>query len=212
MKALMGLITALSIPLMILNMLGGIVSGIWLAILGEWGVVGTGVLFFFVSTGLLGFALMPSLLFMAPAAMCAEKGNTFGLVCFGALSSIYTLGLITVWCCGILFLFVKDATASSLIPRLIWSYGVATGPWAYMASKDQGEGGEGFASTMATFLAELAYVVIILLVLFTPLTLLAAIKVFSGFMAVGFFLQLTVAVMIQREKKRLAEQSSALYE
>ena len=35
MKALMALVTALSIPLMILNMLGGIVSGIWLAILGE---------------------------------------------------------------------------------------------------------------------------------------------------------------------------------
>ena len=40
MKALMGLITALSVPLMILNILGGIVSGIWLAILGRWGTVG----------------------------------------------------------------------------------------------------------------------------------------------------------------------------
>jgi hypothetical protein len=79
MKALMALITALSIPLMILNMLGGIVSGIWLAILGEWGAVGTGILFFFVSTWLLGFALMPSLLFAAPAAYCAKKGKTFGL-------------------------------------------------------------------------------------------------------------------------------------
>ena len=36
MRVLMGLITALSIPFMILNMSGGVVSGIWLAILGEW--------------------------------------------------------------------------------------------------------------------------------------------------------------------------------
>lgn len=202
MKALMGFVTALSIPLMILNILGEIVSGIWLAFLGEWGAVGMGILFFFVSSGLLGFALIPSLLFAAPAAMCAENGKTFGLICFGALSSLYTLGLITVWCCGILFLFVKDAASCSLIPRLIWSYGVATGPWVYMAYKNQGQGGEGFTSTMATFLAELAYVVIILLVLLTPLTLLGAIKVFGGFMAIAFFLQLTVVVIMQREEKR----------
>lgn len=211
MKAIVGLITALSIPLMILNMLGGIVSGIWLAILGEWGAVGTGILIFFVSTLLLSFALMPSFLLAAPAAYFGEKGKTIGLVFFGALSSIYILGLITIWCCGILFLFVKDATASSLIPRLIWSYGIATGPWAYMASKE-GQGEEGFASTMATFLAELAYVVIILLVLFSPISLLGAIKVFGGFMVVGLILQLSVVVMIQKEQKRFAEQSGALDE
>ena len=53
MKRLTGLIAALTIPLMILNMLGGIVSGIWLAILGDWGTFGLGILLFFVSTGLL---------------------------------------------------------------------------------------------------------------------------------------------------------------
>lgn len=130
MKALMGLVTALSIPLMILNMLGGIVSGVWLGVLGEWRIIGAGILVFFVSTGLLGFALMPSLLLAAPAAYCAEKGKTGGLVLFGALSSFYILALITAWCCGILFMFVKDATPGSLIPRLLWSYGLATGPWA----------------------------------------------------------------------------------
>ena len=210
MKALGGLITALSIPLMILNFLGGIVSGIWLAILGEWGAFGLGILFFFTSTGILGFALMPSLLFAAPATICAEKGKTFGLVCFGALSSIYTLTLITIWCCAILFIFAKDATASSTIPRLIWSYGVATGPWAYMASKDQGQGGEDLASTMATFLAELAYVVVIILVLFTPMPLIGVIKVFGGFMSLGFVLQLLVTVMIYKEEKEFAEQRNAL--
>jgi hypothetical protein len=32
------LAAALSVPLGLLNMLGGIVAGIWLAILGEWGM------------------------------------------------------------------------------------------------------------------------------------------------------------------------------
>lgn len=212
MKTLLGVIKALSIPLMVLNMLGGIVSGIWLAILGEWGVLGMGILLIVTSTSLLGLALMPSLLFVAPATICAQKGKAWGLICFGAISNIYILALITVWCCGILFIFIKDASVSSLIPRLIWSYGVATGPWVYMATKDQEQGSGSFASTMATFLAELGYVVIILLVLFTPLMLLGAIKVFGAFMAVGFFLQLTVSVMIQKEESRFAELSTELYE
>lgn len=205
MKALVRLIAALSIPLMLLNVLGGIVSGIWLAILGEWGAIVTGVLSVFVSSELLGFALMPGLLFAAPAAYCAEKGKTIGLVLFVALSSIYTMGLITAWCCAVLFYFVRDATTTTVIPLMIWSYGVAIGPWSYMASKDQGPGGEGFASTMATFLAELAYVVIILLFLFSRITRFGAIKVFGGIMAVGVILQLTIAVLIQMEKKRSVE-------
>ena len=206
MKALSGLITALSIPLMILNMLGGIVAGIWLAILGEWSTIGAGILVFFVSTGILGFVIMPSILLAIPAALCAQKGKTFGLVCFGALSSLYILAVITLWCCGILFFFLRDATASSLIPRLLWSYGLATGPWAYMASKDaQGGGSEGFASMFATFLAQLAYVTIMILVIFTPITLLGAIKVFAGFMAVALVIQMTLAVLNQKEMKTAEE-------
>jgi hypothetical protein len=198
MKALMALVTALSIPLMILNMLGGVVSGRWLGVLGEWSIIGAGILVFFVSTGLLGFALMPSLLLTAPATYCAENGKTAGLVFFGALSSVYILGLITAWCCGVLYLFVKDASAGSLIPRLLWSYGLATGPWTYMAAKDA-QGGESFASMLATFLAQLAYVTIIFLVIFTPVTIVEAVKVFAAFMTVGLVVQMALAVLIQKE-------------
>ena len=42
-------ITALTVPIMLLNLLGGIVSGIWLAILGEWGEIFRGILFMVVA-------------------------------------------------------------------------------------------------------------------------------------------------------------------
>ena len=140
MKTLMGLVAALSLPLMVLNVLGGIVSGIWLAVLRDWGAIGLGVGLFLVSTLVLGIAIMPSLLLAAPAAMFAERGKTVGVLFFSTLSSLYILALITVWCCVIFFVFVKGATAANYIPRLIWSYGAATGPWAYMASQDQASG------------------------------------------------------------------------
>jgi len=37
------LITLLSVPLMVINLLGGVVSFIWLAVLGEWGIIGYGI-------------------------------------------------------------------------------------------------------------------------------------------------------------------------
>jgi hypothetical protein len=198
MKALMGLISALSFPLMLLNGFGGIISGIWLAVIRDWRPLGLGIGFFLFSSLILGLALAPSLLLAAPAAYFAEKGKTLGVVCFGALSSLYVLTLITVWCCGVLFLFVRDAQATTFIPRLIWSYGVATGPWAYMASKDESD--EGFGSTFAVFLAMLAYLVLMLLVAFFGISLIGAVKVFGSFMLVGLFVQTTMLALIQRAR------------
>ena len=37
------IIDILSVPIIILNIAGSIVGGIWLAILGEWKLIGTGV-------------------------------------------------------------------------------------------------------------------------------------------------------------------------
>lgn len=38
-------LNGLTVPIMILNLLGGIVSGIWLAFLGEWGAIVRGIIF-----------------------------------------------------------------------------------------------------------------------------------------------------------------------
>lgn len=203
MKALLGLITILSGPLAILNILGGIVSGIWLAVLGEWGIIWLGFLAILVSSLALGLVLTPATLLTSLAVISAEKGKTFGMLCLLALSNLYVIGIITVWCCGVLFALVKDATSISLIPSLIWSYGIATGPWGYMAFKEQ-KGGTGDASTLATFLAELAYVVIMLMVIFSAVTLAQALKVFAGFMLVGLVILMTVAYLVQKEMKELA--------
>ncbi len=143
---------------------------------------------------------MPSVLLAAPAVYFAERGKTLGLVFFSALSSLYTLALIAVWCFGALFLFVKDASAANLIPRLIWSYGVATGPWGSMALKEEGPDDRGFAATFAVFLAQLAYLVIMLLVIFSSITWIGALRVFGAFMLVALAIQMTVFVLVQRER------------
>lgn len=110
MKVLLGFISAVTIPLAFLNLLGGIVSGIWLAIIGQWGVIGLGIFFFIASTFGLSFVLIPALLLSAPAVYCSEKGKTFPMLCFITLSNLYVIVVITVWCCSILYMFAKGAT------------------------------------------------------------------------------------------------------
>lgn len=206
MKVFMAVITTLSVPLVALNLLGGAVSGIWLAVIGDWHAVGLGVLCLVVSASTMDFALIPTMLFAAPAIAFAQRGKTFGLLCFSFLSSLYTLGLVTAWCCGILLLFVRDSTQSNLIPRLIWSYGVATAPWAYLASKG-GPGSENVASMVATFLAEVGYIVVVLLVLLSSITFLGVIGVFGAFMGAALGIQLMVTVTLLKAQRAMLERT-----
>jgi hypothetical protein len=211
MKALLWVVAALGLALPILNILGGIVSCIWLAILGEWGAVGLGIILFLLSILILRFAPMPSDLFRAPAAYCLERGKTFGLLWLCAFSNLYVLACVTVWCCAILFLFVNDATASTLIPQLVWSYGVAGGALLYMAAKDRGpEGLIGAATTLTTLFAELAYVVVMLLFILTNIALLQAMMIFGAFMIVAFVVKTSYAFILYKQQKEVAQQEDEL--
>ena len=57
MKALLALFSALALFFMVLNTLGGLVSGIWLAVLGEWWAIGFGLFGVFGSSFLIAVAL-----------------------------------------------------------------------------------------------------------------------------------------------------------
>jgi len=184
-------LTGLMVPIMILNILGGIISGIWLAILGEWGEIIRGIIFMVVSGFAISFALMPSLLFAGPAAIAIEKGKKILGIFFGSLSVLYTVALITVWCIWIMWLFVSSATENSLIPLLIWSYGVALAPWMWLAQKDQEGGGNEF-STFTTFFAQVAYILGMIMFFFgTTLGFVAII--FGVIMFIGTILQMAIA-------------------
>jgi hypothetical protein len=190
------IISTFAIPILILNLLGGIVSGVWLAILHDWNPIIIGVSVFILSTFLISIVLMPSMIFIVPAGICIKNRNIFGALFWGALNNIYTIGIITLWCCGVLFTFMKDASGSNFLPRLIWSYGIATGPWAYLASKEN----DNFASSNGTFMAELAYIVVMIIIIFNGIEPIQAIKIFSGFMIFSFILNMIIAYFLQKEE------------
>jgi|AntAceMinimDraft_17_1070374.scaffolds.fasta_scaffold17917_4 hypothetical protein len=183
----MTMLTALTVPIMILNLLGGVISGIWLAVLGEWGEIFRGFLFMVISGFAISIALMPSLLFAAPAAMAIEKGKKLLGMFFGSLSVLYTIGLITVWCIWIMWLFVSSASDSSLIPLLIWSYGVALAPWMWLAQKDQ-QGGSMFS----IFFAQISYI-LGMIMFFLGTTLGTVALIFGIIMLLGGTLHVIIA-------------------
>ncbi len=150
-------LSALMIPFLLLNIFGSIISGIWLAILGEWNEIFRGVIFMIISSFAIAIALMPSMLFAIPGVWAMEKGKKLLSIFFTILSVLYTYALIIIWCTWIMWLFVSSATESTLIPLLIWSYGVALAPWMFLNQKDQQGGGNEF-SALTTSFTQIAYV------------------------------------------------------
>lgn len=174
-----------------LNMLGGVASGIWLAFLGEWWALGLGLIGIFVSHLIISIALMPSYLVGAGGAAAAERGSKVGMYFFSFLSHLYTSALVTAWSIGILFLFLSMADGRTLIPLLIWSYGVALGPWQYLAGEEARAGtGDGAAQT--TFFGQLAFVIAAAVTLTTDASIVTLAAVFGGVMLVNVGIQMLI--------------------
>jgi len=193
MDAIARLITVLLIPIGFINMLGGIISGIWLMILGHWSPIGYGLLFLAFSSFGLGLAMMPGLIFAAPAAMMEEKGNKLGSYFFGFLSVFYTYGVLTAWCLVVMTYFLKQADNDSVIPLLIWSYGVATGPIGWMAQKERNE-----YSMISTFFIQVAYLISIVAILLVGVSMTDLMAIFGTVTSVGLVLQFTLVHMTQK--------------
>ncbi len=196
------IITLLMFPLMILNMLGGIVSGIWLAILGDWWAIGYGVAGLFLSSFFLAPLLIPAMLVLAPAMYFLNKGRTLLAAPFILLGNLYTVVLMSGWCLGIFIFFMTRADSDNYIPLLLWSYGAALGPWVYMAQKEQQSGTSG-GETISIFFAEVAYIIIALMLVFSRSSMLGMSVIFLCIMGIGLLAQFGVAFAVLREQKRM---------
>ena len=154
------MLSILMLPIFILNLLGGIVSGIWLIVLGKWGMFLHGILIALFGSYLITLLSLPAMfLLMMPTAYFYEKKQMALGTIFGFLNLIYTIALITFWCLTIMLYFINSSNERSLMPAIIWSYGVALGPWMYMASKEnQGEGRNEF-SALTVLWTQISYII-----------------------------------------------------
>lgn len=172
------------LPIVVLNFFGFIISGIWLLIIGQWSSVAVGFLLTMIAPFVLGLAILPSMIFNGPMVYFAERRVTIGIYFFGFLASVYIYMVIAAWCSSVTFYFLRDAPSHAFWPLLIWSYGVATSPWSYMAQRDQ-----SIASFYSLFFTQVAFIVMMACMAF-GVDLLDGLQVFALVMTVGVFVHM----------------------
>jgi hypothetical protein len=145
-------IAILFLPLMLLNFVGGIVGYIWLVFLGEWSVIGIGILATVFGAFVCSVALAPGLLVSVPAVGMYSRGGVARIASFPLMliGLAWTFAVMCVWAVW-WFAYFMSAGVLSILPALLVAYSVATAPWVYMAQKEA-QSGDGNAASTAFFL------------------------------------------------------------
>jgi hypothetical protein len=192
--AILGTVMALlSVPLFFLNMFGGVVSGIWLMILGRWSEFGLGMLILFAGALLIGLVLTPGMLVQAGGAVLLNRNRFVSGILLVGLGSLWTYFVMYLWC-GITFVTMVRNADGHTVPLALWGYANAVAPWAYMASKDR----ESTGSALAVFAAQLGCAAMMVAVLFlsTPPTAAGLSPFLFPFIALGALAQIVLAIAL----------------
>jgi hypothetical protein len=184
----------LFLPIMALNFFGGIIGGIWLIILGEWGAVGMALGAAIFGAFFCSFLLMPGLLFSGPGLMLFEKKGLLRLISYPLLllGFLWTYVVMSVWALGLFLNFLNRSDSSSLIPMMMVAFSAATGPWSYMAQQEA-RGGNEYSSLTAMFLS-VACAIAFFLLAFTEMKFTGVFVIFISIMGIVFFIQLVIAI------------------
>jgi len=192
-------VNALLVPILLLDFLGGIIGFIWLATMGEWGIIIGGIIYMVIGAFVVSLLLIPSLILVAPIAYFAKKENIVGIAFFGLLSVSYVAVIIYFTCAWIFQAYTGSIPAgNSILPYLLWSYSIATAPWAYMASKEDKEATGTF---MALFFSKLGLACVVVLTGFFGVALSTSLGVFAFLMFIEVLVAATITVLMMREAK-----------
>lgn len=171
------IIEILNIPIILLNFGGGIVGGVWLAFLGEWKLIGIGILLLFTFNWILSILMIPGLPLAGIAVYFYKKKNPLGHL-FGFISQLYT-NILIMGTCILAFLicsnFYKSGIGFGYIPYLLWSWGMALGPWQFFASKEP----NNEFSVITIFIATVFYLLFLISIFISPLLGLIILIIFG---------------------------------
>ncbi|WP_444930782.1 hypothetical protein ACJJIF_03075 [Microbulbifer sp. SSSA002] len=185
MNGLQKILIVLTVPMGLLNLFGGFISGIWLAILGEWALIGYGALVLLLSGIGLYLALIPGDIFGEIGKGSLGKYKNFPLYILSILSVLYIFFILSAWCITVLAFCMEQTNHSSIIPALIWSYSVSTGPIKRWSDKSA-ESGNPLPAIICFFI-QIAYISCIIGVTVWGAEITQILTTFISVMFVGFF-------------------------
>lgn len=139
---------AFAIPLILLNMFGGLVAGVGLLILGDWSLVLLGIGWMLLAPFAVSIAMLPAMAFM-PLANWAMRRESMPMLILAAIPNVlWTYVLIAATS-----LYVFSAVASQPDAGFfhwLWAYALVTAPWSFLARKDA-ESGNDAGATVSFF-------------------------------------------------------------
>jgi hypothetical protein len=189
---MIALIQLLTLPIMLLNLFGGIVGAVWLLFLGQWQLFVYGLLLGIFPTFLVFIPMLPGVLLTGAAAWAVESKQYLLGWLSAALGSVWIFAVVTCWC---VFVFLSFTSVrhygQPALPFLLSAYAIATAPWTYMASKERAA--ESSATTIATLATCVGCALLIIEGLFLArLTIPSILEVFLVPIVVAFVLQLAL--------------------
>lgn len=150
-----GLILAVGLPLLLLNMLGGIVAGVWLIFIGDWSLFWLGLALGFLGVFLCSIAVLPNVALAAPGIALMQRGNVTAGMLFAAAATLYITVVMVAWSVLTHYVIVDRADQPSSMLTAVWAYGVAVGPWTFLAQKEA-QGNPDTPAGMTSFFLQLA--------------------------------------------------------
>lgn len=170
--ALLGLIS-------IFNFLSGFVSGIWLAIIGDWAYIIFGIIIGFLmpyAYTLASLLLLP--LYVLAVKLTEKKYRTLTLI-VSFVTSLLSNTILFLWVIYVYKFISGNATSVNYIPMLIWGYSITLGPLGYMAKN---EPDDSTGTALGILFAMLAYIVLVFIALtigYTLMPLIVLLIIFS---------------------------------
>jgi len=153
-------LVTLLVPITVLNVLGGLVSGIWLAVLGRWGTIGVGLLMSILMPFVYSILMLPAFGIGQFAIRLEERGQKLPAMLLAFPGAVYGDALITAWVAFLFVNFLYEPDATAAVPTALWVYSIAIAPLAYMGSKEKGDNP---GPAVAMFVALLAYLVLLVM-------------------------------------------------
>lgn len=192
MEVIIRFAAAAALPLGLVNLLVAIAAGIWLTVLGRWGIIGYGIVALLVPGFVaLAFSRRPGLLLYPPAAL-HDSGHRVRSRVLRMLSEACRIMMLSAWCLAVLWFFGRQADAGAAAPGLLWSYGIAAGSIAWMG-RNELQGGGGRTIAVSTLFAQAGYVLAVLAMLHFGASLREGALLFGVCMAAGLLVQWLIA-------------------
>jgi len=109
------------------------------------------------------------------------------------------------WALGCFYFFMSESTPSNWVPLLIWSYGIATGPWVYMAQKES-QSGSGAYSSLTAFFLQIACIVVMVMISFFHASLININIGYWIVMGLGLIFQFYLSLKERRLQKQFEQE------